>query len=79
MKFEFEYDKPVTTAMIWWDKDNREVTPDLVGQSLCADGDVFDKKKGRVVAISRAIEELPREKRMQVWEALWGLGVRKPC
>jgi len=45
---------------------------ELIGESYCSTLDVFNKEKGRKIALSRAIEALPREKRRVIWEAYFG-------
>lgn len=37
--------------------------------ALCHPSDQFNKAKGRKLSLARAIEELPREERRQIWAA----------
>lgn len=40
--------------------------------------DRFEKAKGRVVAITKAIRHLPRETRAKIWADYWAQGHRRP-
>jgi hypothetical protein len=44
-------------------------TDALQGQAHCAAGDMFDKSRGRKVALARALKSLPRQSRAEIWTA----------
>lgn len=46
----------------------------LLGYSYCNPVDQFNRQTGRKLALTRAIEELPREERAEVWRAYFGTG-----
>jgi hypothetical protein len=46
------------------------VEPDtLVGTAQCATGDQFDRRVGRKVSLTRALEKLSKDARTQIWLA----------
>jgi len=51
------------------------------GRAFCSVSDNFDKKVGRELALTRALQGVKREQRKQVWEQYWqgvGFGEEKP-
>lgn len=45
----------------------------LFGEAECHPLDNFDRRIGRRLALTRAIEELPRETRKEIWQEYWRL------
>lgn len=45
-----------------------------IGYSYCHPKDQFNKITGRKMALTRAIEDLPREERREIWEVYHGSG-----
>lgn len=50
------------------------------GWSYCLPGDRYEKSKGRVLAITRALKDykVPRETRREIWAEYWAQGHRRP-
>jgi hypothetical protein len=54
-------------------KDFNPVNGDMIcaGRSKVHDADQFSRKKGRVIALTRALAEQPRDFRFHVWQTYW--------
>ncbi len=48
---------------------NDDGPPVLYGWAICSERDRFTRKIGRKVALTRAIKDMPRDFRSQVWAA----------
>lgn len=75
LKFYFEYtrddeDQPYAVTCDIYDT-SKPINEDFIGsgESYCNPVDQFSKKRGRKIALKRAIEHLSREERKVIWEA----------
>lgn len=80
IKFSFSYVHKIwelhPTTCVWIETGKNA----FYGWSKCLPGDRYSKAKGRVIAITRALEvySVPRETRREIWAEYWAQGHRKP-
>lgn len=75
-KFRFHYCEDGPHVSVWIE--GRDLK--FGGWSQCHPDDRFEKAKGRVVAITRALAKnnVPRETRREIWAEYWAQGHRRP-
>lgn len=49
----------------------------LWGTAICSPRDRYDHRKGRTKALARAMRKVDRSLRTEIWNALWGHGVKR--
>lgn len=80
IEFSFVYEhriwSPYPATLVWIDTGKNI----FYGWSKCLPGDRYEKAKGRVLAITRALKEyaVPREMRREIWAEYWAQGHRRP-
>ncbi len=49
----------------------------LVGYARLSPHDNHNRKIGRKVALTRALEVLPRKQRAEIWQQVWARGIKR--